>query len=328
MKQVFIDLRPWNKELAITALESGADGIVTDSAVPVRELGRITTIAPDGDLVPGRDIFEITVQSSEDQDTAMETARRYPVIVHTPDWTIIPLENLVAAGQSVISVVTDMREAELALGILEKGVAGILLRTDSPSVIRDVLRLVQSHGVCQDLIPLTITSITPAGMGDRVCVDTCSLMVDGEGMLVGNTSSGFFLVHAETLENPYVAPRPFRVNAGAVHAYLKLADGKTAYLSDLKAGDRVMVQGATGRCRIATVGRVKIEQRPLLLIEAEHNGSLVSMVLQNAETIRLAKPDGTAVSVAALQPGDVVLGATDTAGRHFGMAVNETILEK
>jgi 3-dehydroquinate synthase II len=165
-------------------------------------------------------------------------------------------------------------------------------------------------------------------MGDRVCIDTCSLMVNGEGMLVGNTSSGFFLVHAETLENPYVSPRPFRVNAGAVHAYLKLADDRTAYLSDLKAGDRVVVQGASGTCRLATIGRVKIELRPLLLVEAEYNGNLFSIILQNAETIRLAQPGGSAVSVATLQPGDIVLGAVDTPGRHFGIAVNESIVEK
>ena len=328
MKQILVDVRPWNKELAITALESGADGIVTDSASLVRELGRITIIAPDGDLVPGEDIIEITINNTEDQDKAMELARRMPVIVHTLDWTVIPLENLVATADSVIAVVTDVRETELALGILEKGVSGVMLRTQDPSVIREVTKLVQGHGCTQDLLPLTITAITPAGMGDRVCVDTCSLMKDGEGMLVGNTSSGFFLIHAETLENPYVAPRPFRVNAGAVHAYLKLSDGRTAYLADLKAGDRVMVNGSNGSCREATVGRVKIEQRPLLLIDAEHKGSSISIILQNAETIRLAKPDGSAISVAALNPGDVVLGALDTAGRHFGMAVNETILEK
>ncbi len=328
MKQVLVDVRPWNKELAITALESGADGVVVESSEPVRELGRITTIAPDGDLIPGRDILEITIKSTEDQDAAMESAKRMPVIVHTPDWTVIPLENLVAVADSVIAVVKNVQEAELAMGILEKGVAGVLLRTEDPSVIRDVAKLVQGHGCKQELIPLTIKSITPVGMGDRVCVDTCSLMVDGEGMLVGNTSSGFFLVHAETLENPYVAPRPFRVNAGAVHAYLKLSDGRTAYLADLKAGDRVMVNGSKGTCREATVGRVKIEQRPLLLIDAEYKGSPVSIVLQNAETIRLAKPDGGAISVAVLSPGDVVLGAIETGGRHFGMAIKETILEK
>lgn len=39
MKQVFVDLRPWNKDLAIAALESGADGVVADSAGPVGKLG-------------------------------------------------------------------------------------------------------------------------------------------------------------------------------------------------------------------------------------------------------------------------------------------------
>ena len=74
MKQVLVDLRPWNKELAIAALESGADGVIADSAGPVRELGRILVIAPDGDLVPEQDIHEITIENTEDQERAMETA--------------------------------------------------------------------------------------------------------------------------------------------------------------------------------------------------------------------------------------------------------------
>ena len=71
-------------------------------------------------------------------------------------------------------------------------------------------------------------------MGDRVCVDTCTNMGPGEGMLVGNSSGGLFLVHAESLENPYVAPRPFRVNAGPVHAYIRVPGGKTKYLGELE----------------------------------------------------------------------------------------------
>ena len=98
-------------------------------------------------------------------------------------------------------------------------------------------------------------------------------------MLVGNTSSAFLLVHAETMENPYVAPRPFRVNAGAVHAYILLPGGKTAYLSDLRTGDRVTVADAGGDLSDAVVGRVKIEKRPLLLVEAESGSSKVSLVL-------------------------------------------------
>jgi len=328
MKQVFVDLRPWDKELAIAALESGAAGVIADSAGPVRELGRILVIAPDGDLIPGQDILEITIGNTEDQARAMEAARTCRIIVHTPDWTIIPLENLVACGDNVIAVVSDIKEAEQALTVLEKGVSGVLVRTDDPDLVRSVCRMVQSGISGQQLHRLTVTTVKPAGMGERVCVDTCSLMVDGEGMLVGNTSSGFFLVHAETLVNPYVAPRPFRVNAGGVHAYLQVPEGKTAYLADLKAGDRVMIVHGNGSCREATVGRVKIERRPLFLVEAESECQKVSIILQNAETIRLVRPDNSAVSVTSLKPGDVVLGRVESGGRHFGMAIDETIIEK
>jgi 3-dehydroquinate synthase II len=147
-------------------------------------------------------------------------------------------------------------------------------------------------------------------------------------MLVGNTSSAFLLVHAETLENPYVAPRPFRVNAGAVHAYALTPGGKTAYLSDLKAGDPVLVSAPGGESRQAAVGRVKIERRPLLLVEAVSGETKAGLVLQNAETIRLVGEDGRARSVVDLAPGDRVLGCVKDAGRHFGMAVREKILEK
>lgn len=177
-------------------------------------------------------------------------------------------------------------------------------------------------------MPFTITAIRPVGMGDRVCVDSCTMMDEGEGMLVGNTSGAFFLVHAETLENPYVAPRPFRVNAGGVHAYILSTGGKTAYLSDLKSGDAVWISDSGGRVREAAVGRVKIESRPMLLVEAESEGSKASIILQNAETIRLVQKDGRAVSVVDLAVGDRVLGCSMESGRHFGMAVREKIIEK
>jgi len=250
------------------------------------------------------------------------------VVVSAEDWTVIPLENLVAQADRIIACVHTRAEAELALNILEKGVAGILLQTDDPGVVKETGALIQRGQERCNLVPFTITTIRPAGMGDRVCVDTCSMMKEGEGMLIGNTSSAFLLVHAETLENPYVAPRPFRVNAGAVHAYILSPGGKTAYLSDLSAGDRVMVAGKDGETREVTVGRVKIEQRPLLIVEAEANGKPYSLVLQNAETIRLVGEDGRARSVVEIAPGDRVLGCTMDAGRHFGMAVREKILEK
>jgi 3-dehydroquinate synthase II len=165
-------------------------------------------------------------------------------------------------------------------------------------------------------------------MGDRVCVDTCTSMVKGQGMLVGNSSSAMFLVHAETVSNPYVAPRPFRVNAGPVHAYTKVPGGKTRYLSELSAGDRVLIIDFKGNATIGAVGRLKIEKRPLMLVKATVKEKEVTTILQNAETIRLTSPDGSPISIVKLGPGDKVLVAVEIGGRHFGHKIDETITER
>jgi len=328
MKQFWVDVRPWRKDLATTAIESGADALVVDDAERVRELGRVTTVAENGDLVPGKDVFEVEIVDKATEEEALRLSREGLVIVRTGDWTVIPLENLVAQSNRIIAAVGGAEEAKVALTVLERGAAGILLATDNPAEIRRVASVIAGAGEEVPLVPFEVTRIVPVGMGDRVCVDTCSILADGEGMLVGNTSSAFLMVHPETLENPYVAPRPFRVNAGAVHAYILLPGGKTAYLADLAVGDKVLVAEHTGTTHDAVVGRVKIERRPLLLVEAKAGDRTVSLVLQNAETIRLVREDGTAVSVAALAVGDKVLGSVAESGRHFGVAVKETILEK
>ncbi len=328
MKQFWVDIRPWNKEIATTAIESGADALVVDRADDVHRLGRITTIAPDGDMRLGTDVIEYTISDKESENTAALLGKKQFVIVTTSDWTVIPLENLVAQSDRIIARVRDAREAELALHVLEKGVHGILLKTSEPASVRAVAALLKASTEEVGLIPFAVTKILPVGMGDRVCVDTCSMLSDGEGMLMGNTSSAMLLVHAETLENPYVAPRPFRVNAGAVHAYILLPGGKTAYLSDLGIGGKVLVSDAKGTAHPVIIGRTKIERRPLLLIEAEAGSAKVSLILQNAETIRLVRKDGGAISVVNLAVGDTVMGCTLEGGRHFGMAVKETIREK
>ena len=147
-------------------------------------------------------------------------------------------------------------------------------------------------------------------------------------MLTGNSSAGLFLVCAENRPNPYVLPRPFRVNAGAVHAYCRLPGGRTAYLSELASGSDVLLVNERGAGERASVGRIKVERRPLLMVRAETaSGKEHSVVLQNAETVRLVDPGGEALSVARISPGDLVLLAEEAAGRHFGVAVEETIRE-
>ena len=83
-----------------------------------------------------------------------------------------------------------------------------------------------------------------------------------------------------------------------------------------------------GQAQRAVVGRVKIEKRPLILVEGEAEGAVFSVILQNAETIRLTAPEGNPVSVVDVKEGSEVLVALEEAGRHFGIKVDESIQEK
>ena len=330
MKRVWVRIQPWDKPLAIAALEAGADAVVVaDGDTPrLKELGALPTVAPDGDIKPGRDVVWAEIRSKADEEAAASTHLDKTVVLRTTDWTVIPLENLVARRRGLMAEVTDAEQAKLVTEVLERGVDGVVLDTRSAEEIRRTVALVHAISPKLDLVPATVTAVRPLGMGDRACIDTCTEMEPGEGMLVGNSGQAFFLVHSESLETPYVAARPFRVNAGAVHAYALLPEGKTKYLSELKAGDELLLVRHDGSTSVGYVGRNKIERRPLLLVEAEAHGKTISIILQNAETIRLTGPEGNALSVAALKPGDRVLAHLQSGGRHFGMAVEETIVEQ
>jgi 3-dehydroquinate synthase II len=258
------------------------------------------------------------------------------VIVIGKDWKIIPLENIIAELQhkdaKVIAGVQSAEEAMTAFETLEYGADGVLLDTDDVSEIKRAVEMRDASEMGK--MPLSsarITKVEEREMGDRVCVDTCSLMTLGEGMLVGSQSFALFLVHSESEESPYVAARPFRVNAGPVYAYVLVGE-KTRYLSELTSGDDVLIVNAEGNARKAIVGRVKIEKRPLMLVEAEvevegEEKRKCSIILQNAETIKLmgkTKP----ISVVDLKEGDEVLVHVTETARHFGIAVEEMVIEK
>jgi 3-dehydroquinate synthase II len=336
MKLFWVDIRPWDKNKMTAALESGADAVVVPEGFSekVRELGLITTVAADGDLKLGEDVVEIDINTKADEVEAARLGKSKTVIVSSSDWTIIPLENIIAQSDGVIAAVDCAETAKTAVTILEKGVRGVLLKTSDISEIKKTARAIKQESEKLDLAEAKITSVRQLGMGDRVCVDTCTNMKTGQGMLVGNSGSAMFLVHSESVDNPYVAARPFRVNAGAVHAYVRVAGGGTKYLSEIKAGDEILIVNHDGQGETAVVGRAKVERRPLMLVEAEISHSegaaarAVSLVLQNAETIRLVRPDGSPVSVVALKPGDLVLAHTENTARHFGMKIQETIVEK
>ncbi len=334
MKEIWLHLRTWNKKLVTESLESGVDAILTlpEHVAKIKELGRITVIAPElGDRKVPDDVEIVIIKNKDDEQKAAAALKTRAVAVRTTDWDIIPIENLIPrGGERLYSFVRNLEDAKVATGIMEKGVAGVVLETDDPAEISKVVRFVRElASEAFGMVTLEITGIKNIGVGDRVCVDTCSNIGQGEGLLVGNSSRGMFLVHAENIENPYVAPRPFRINAGAVHSYIRVPGDATRYLGELETGDPVLIVDKNGGTYVSSVGRSKIEKRPMLVVYAKDaEGIEYSVVLQNAETIRLTAPDGKAVSVASLKPGDRVLGHVEKGGRHFGMAVDETIQEQ
>jgi 3-dehydroquinate synthase II len=330
MKEIWVKTIPWKKEVAMAALESGADALWVPAGMgsEVKKMGVIPTVAEDGDFVLGRDVVEKEIKEKKDEEEIIALSLSKKVIVRGSDWTIIPLENLLSRANNLFVEVDSLKEGQTALGILEKGVDGVVINSPDPGAVRHMVRLLKSKSEIFELLPARVKRIEPLDLGDRVCVDTCTSMALGEGMLVGNSSQTLFLVHSESVENPFVNPRPFRVNAGPVHAYIRLAGGQTKYLSEIRSGDRVLVVNFEGKSYPAVVGRVKIERRPLALVEAEERGQTVSVILQNAETICLTDPSGKAVSLVDLKEGSEVLVYHEKTGRHFGVPVEETIVEK
>ncbi|KAE8701041.1 hypothetical protein F3Y22_tig00110548pilonHSYRG00027 [Hibiscus syriacus] len=105
---------------------------------------------------------------------------------------------------------------------------------------------------------------------------------------------------------------------GPVHALVAVPGGKTSYLSELKAGKEVIVVDQTGKMRTAIVGRVKIETRPLILVEAK-TAETVAVVCPH-EGNRMRK---TAIPVTSLKAGDEVLVNLHGGPRHTGIEIDE-----
>jgi 3-dehydroquinate synthase II len=278
--------------------------------------------------------LKINIKGKEDENTAVKAAELSAdyIILNCLDWRVIPLENLIARtrGKSkLIAEVSNAEDARLVLETLELGTDGVLMKASDAEELTKAIALVKKQAPKIELVPAKVTAVKQISTGARVCVDTCDLMEPGEGMLVGVQSAGFFLVEAEVHENPYVQSRPFRVNAGSLSMYTLASLQNTRYLSELKAGDEVLIVNRKGKVRPASVGRVKIEIRPLILVEAEVEGKQIKTILQNAETIRLVTAKGSK-PVTELKAGDEVLAHISTSGgRHFGVAVpDETVIER
>ena len=346
MKELWVEIAqtasPSKKNKLLKLADENADVIVEGTSARIRSSKRdicvlnrfdentITQLKREDTKVALR----ISIKGKEDENTAVKAADLSVdyIIINCLDWRVIPLENLIARtrGKSkLIAEVSNAEDARLVLKTLELGTDGVLLQASDPDELVKTIDVVKKQALKIELVPAKVTAVKQIGTGARVCVDTCDLMAPGEGMLVGVQSAGFFLVEAEVHENPYVQSRPFRVNAGSLSMYTLASLQNTRYLSELKAGDEVLIVDRKGKVRPANVGRIKIELRPLILVEAEVEGKKIKTILQNAETIRLVTVKGS-MPVTELKAGVEVLAHVATSGgRHFGVAVpDETVIER
>jgi len=277
---------------------------------------------------------KFNVSSNKDIENVLDSAKKGLdfVIIEVKDWKIIPLENIIAKlhkiHTKIFSVARNAKEARKMFSILDVGVDGVIFNTGSMNEVRQALVYLGSKSF--ELSSAKIIDIQEVGDGERVCVDTASMLNRGEGMLVGNRANFLFLVHNESVGSSFTSPRPFRVNAGAVHCYTLAPDGTTKYLSELETGVEILVLDSKGKARRAAIGRCKIEKRPMLMIKAKVGDEIGGIIAQDAETIRFVKPNGQLVSVTHLKKGDsVIVHSKAATGRHFGMEVSdEYILEK
>jgi 3-dehydroquinate synthase II len=279
-------------------------------------------------------ILVFSIKDKHAEDSAVHCAEigvNY-LVIKCENWRVIPLENLIARikGRSkIIAEVTSAEDAKTVLEVLQLGTDGVLLRTTDVEDTLRAINIVKPTALKLTMVTAKIVNTKPISNGARVCVDTCDMMETGEGMLVGSQSSGLFVIEAEVHENPYVASRPFRVNAGSLSMYTLGNLQATRYLQEFKAGDEVIIVNREGKTRMTNVGRIKIEIRPLILVEAQVEGKLIKTILQNAETIRLVTSKGSK-PVTELKPNDeVIVHLAAKGGRHFGISVpEETVIEK
>lgn len=303
-------------------------------------------------------------------------------VIQFPDDTVnneenvfIPVENLIAAtantGTRLAVKVRTVEEVQGVALALQTGVDALILADDvAPEVVmaaqaavadRDTRAaghttppLPAEEEAAEDLRPCPVRSVSPAGMGDRVAIDFTVLLSHDEGCLLGSSAKALALVHGETEASGFVPARPFRVNAGPVHQYVMMGDGGTKYLAEVKAGDQVaLFSSETGRPsprKAGTVGRCKIEPRPMLMVEfatdgQTEDGPAATLFLQQAETVRLATLSSSRdaagakgeasldlrhgrTPVTSIKPGNILRVALSSSGTHIGKRIRSSVTER
>ncbi len=352
MRPFWVDLRaiPVQKRIGFlrAAREAGADAIVlAEDGVQGIE-GNLIVAAQDGTLLQGGATIG-AIHALRDARATQQAASQPGIVVAVADgWEVIPLETLVAARRdrpgTLFGWARSPERVALQLGILATGVHGIVLAPEKPADILDAGRILAAAGPAPTattataatggspsmghLVAARVTDISDAGMAERVCIDAATRFDEGQGLAVGATAASLVAVHAETLANPHIEARPFRVNAGAVHHYTLGPGGSTRYLSELQSGEHLVGVDRRGGTFDVLVGRCKIERRPHTLLRWLGPSGPGHAFLQTAETVHLVSSDGAPRSVMHLKIGDSVLVWEQSGNRHTGKPIDAEVIER
>lgn len=293
-----------------------------DRTISEKELEKYT-----GAVIEGK-IPWVEINQEEDQELVISAAKDHDIVVVSgPDYSIpkiIALENLIAETQKyntkLFSFAKNSEEVYSVSFSLGLGMNVIVRNPDLIPEFREYFSPINF-----ELASAEIESTKSDGyFGDRCCIDTISLMSEGEGMLVGASPNIYFLVHAETEGSEFTRPRPFRVNAGPLSNYIitaKKEEIETRYLWEIGKntpkggqGDPVLAVNYKGEARRIIVNNNKTEPREFIKISTDKG----SILLQNAETVCLTTPNGKQIPVTDLKPGDKVLVYESAGGMHCG----------
>ena len=107
----------------------------------------------------------VDIGDPKSQEHAMSLAgKKDAVIVTTTDWTVIPLENMIAkfggSGTKVFASAKTVEEASLFLTTMEKGVDGVVIDVEDPLMISKFNKII-NDSPREELSEVTVVSIKP-----------------------------------------------------------------------------------------------------------------------------------------------------------------------
>eukprot|EP00555_Chaetoceros_dichaeta_P008936 CAMPEP_0198272664 /NCGR_PEP_ID=MMETSP1447-20131203/54052_1 /TAXON_ID=420782 /ORGANISM="Chaetoceros dichaeta, Strain CCMP1751" /LENGTH=426 /DNA_ID=CAMNT_0043965981 /DNA_START=106 /DNA_END=1386 /DNA_ORIENTATION=- len=298
-------------------------------------------------------IFGVIVDSSTSKgidigSSAMGCAEWVMTLPSSSSWNTIIAKNLVGAASGTgtkiafslqrIGGVTGLEEA------LELGIDALCLPMDADEEIWDAAvratleRNERTDATSDESMGETVDPMTTPRVvsgicwrggatsfrADRVCIDLLQTLLVTEGCWIGSSLKVMALVLSEACVSARIPSRSFRVNAGPVHSYVLMGDGiTTRYLSELKAGEEVLVHNAqTGQSRSVAIGRLKTEVQPCIMVDlkvagksctshegdeylnnrgSDDGGNIMGQIfLQDTETVRLGQSKGSYVRVTNL----------------------------